>query len=319
LQSIPDLKQHFGIPDDIEVYFNQLIEFPGVGSPYVVDEALWIESLVLSVMERIARQIGDRDKRFKCSVFRSGSTCEGTKIDDPDEYDFLLVLDNFSEICQVQPHVNHIHQNGGFERALYNRQKVEVGFQRYFDHEKFLLCGRLRNDFFNLVNNVLTSKPIWIFDEVYIDFFSISNHLEKPVVNFRLFVIGELYKGIFVSVDVVPALRVKNWRPVEANMNVSEVVSEKILKENFLLLCQEPLLDQTGSGTLFRISCAPFEIKLMHSFPAWIRQSYALAKLMKGNFTCPKIKFVIEIGDGYPGSDDQLSDDVSYDLATAIC
>jgi hypothetical protein len=141
-----------------------------------------------------------------------------------------------------------------------------------------------------------------MYDEVFIDSKTIRNDVKKPIVNFKLQVIGALYKTIHVSIDIVPAIRIPQWWPVNSNTTVNKVVTQ----EGCLLLCQEPsgmlTINETqcGVSTYFRVSCAPAEIKLIRTFPEWIRKSYAIAKLMKGNFMCPKLKF----GRSKPKSDE---------------
>jgi hypothetical protein len=36
---------------------------------------------------------------FRCSVVPTGSSSDGTKIGDPDEFDFMFCLEYFSEEC----------------------------------------------------------------------------------------------------------------------------------------------------------------------------------------------------------------------------
>lgn len=312
-QSITNLREHFDLPKDLEEYYSHVLDIPGVGLPQSVDEAQWIESLILSFTRQIANQVGNLDKRFKCSLFRSGSTYEGTKIDDPDEFDFLLILDKFSQICTAdQSHqANILHLNKGFHNVRHKNDVINEDFQYYFDHKKFLNCKILRDDFFGLVKLVLTNPSTWIYDEVFVDGFSIHNKLNTPTINFKLFIIGENYKGIHASIDIVPAIRVQNWRPIGANLTVNNIVSERVFQEDFLMLCQHPEADdeafeEVDTDIFFRISCAPLELQLMRSFPKWIRQSYALAKIMKSNFVCPKMKYerkqTIEMFDMFDGN-----------------
>ncbi|CAC5359674.1 unnamed protein product [Mytilus coruscus] len=317
-QSISNLREHFDLPKDIEKYYSHVLNFPGVGLPEAVDEARWIESLVLSITRHIANQVGYLDKRFKCSLFRSGSTYEGTKVDDPDEFDFLLILDKFSQICTP----DQTRQGNHFNKGFYNVRQIKndvikQDFQYYFDHEKFLNCKILRDDFFVLVKSVLTNPSTWIYDEVFVDGFSIHNRLNTPTINFKLFIVGENYKGIHASIDIVPAIRVLNWRPIGANLTANNIVSERVLQEDFLMLCQhqeddEEEFEEADTDIFFRISCAPLELQLMRSFPKWIRQSYSLAKIMKSNFVCPKIKYerkqMIEIADTFDGNNPSRND-----------
>ena len=301
-ESIENLRQHFNIPEDVEQYVQQVLYLPGVGIPHVDNEAVWIESLVLSVVNNISKQIGKIDERFKCSVVRTGSTFEDTKIDDPNEFDFVFHLDRFSNMCTIDTLFEEDAHRQGFASLVAKDEDISPSFLHYIHYDQSLICGRIRNDFYVLVHRVLTSKETWMYDEVFIDSKTIRNDVNKPIVNFKLQVIGSLYKTIHVSIDIVPAIRIPQWWPVNSNTTVNKVVTQ----EGCLLLCQEPsgmlTINETqcGVSTYFRVSCAPAEIKLIRTFPEWIRKSYAIAKLMKGNFMCPKLKF----GRSKPKSDE---------------
>lgn len=305
-ESVENLRQHFNIPEDVEQYVQHVLYLPGVGIPHVGNEAVWTESLVLSVVNNIAQQIGKIDERFKCSVIRTGSTFEDTKIDDPNEFDFVFQLDRFSNICTIDTIFEKEAHDQGFESLVSKDEDMPPSFSRYIQYDQSLICGRIRSDFYVLVHRVLTSKETWMYDEVFIDSKTIRNVVNKPIVNFTLQIIGVLYKTIHASIDIVPAIRIPLWWPVNSNSTISKVITQSTLQEGCLLLCQEPsemlTLSETqcGVGTYFRVSCAPAEIKLIRTFPEWIRKSYAIAKLMKGNILCPKLKF----GRSQPKSDE---------------
>ena len=199
-------------------------------------------------------------------------------------------------MCVFEKSADSDFKFSGYVSLIFNGTHMNPSFKRYFDYDRLLICGRLRQDFFCLFRRALSNRKLWLTDELYIDAFTIRNQVDKPIVNFHLFIIGSVYKGFHVSIDVVPALQTNAWWPDGANLTTDKVVTQSILNEGCLLLCQEPdeirdIFWESGQSPFFRISCAPAEIKLMQSFPFWIRRAYAIAKMMKSNFLCPKLKF----------------------------
>ena len=76
-----------------------------------------LESAVQELVEIIVEKVGKIDDRFKCSqVLAVGSHKEGTKIIQPDEFDFLAVIDELSKpevvqavkVCEDRPGFMHL-------------------------------------------------------------------------------------------------------------------------------------------------------------------------------------------------------------------
>ena len=55
-----------------------------------------VKIAVEDVMNQLVKRIGEIDPLFHCKLIPSGSTYEGTKIQQPDEFDFMLCLKEFS-------------------------------------------------------------------------------------------------------------------------------------------------------------------------------------------------------------------------------
>ena len=60
-----------------------------------------IQSQVAEAMQRLAKEISDKDNRFACEVVPVGSAREGIKIGCCDEFDYNFLLTDLSRICTV--------------------------------------------------------------------------------------------------------------------------------------------------------------------------------------------------------------------------
>lgn len=131
---------------------------------------------------------------------------------------------------------------------------------------------------------------------------------------------GDLFKELEISVDLVPGVRVTNWWPCYIDTTKLELITDQIHTAGCFLLLQsqssdqenliicgmddclhdarcfrdeekeehvatvkEEVLNKELVRTLLRISTAPAEICLMKSFPQVVRDSYIAAKILKAN------------------------------------
>ena len=58
-----------------------------------------IDREVRNVMEKLIAAIGRKDSRFSCKFVQLGSSLEGTKLCDPDEFDYNIELLDVADIC----------------------------------------------------------------------------------------------------------------------------------------------------------------------------------------------------------------------------
>ena len=189
--------------------------------PISMSEA--IQSHVNSAMKVLAKAIATQDHRFACEVFPVGSANEGTKIGCCDEFDYNFVLTNLSSICKV---CSSPESPPGFVLVKASTPVYDDDVKDLFDKNGILNTRMLKFKFENLVKQILSSARFCnLTDLEFIDpLLFYSWHLPRGNVQTKLHTYIQL---IFtkpvnschvlhtISVDIVPALYIKDWWPGE--------------------------------------------------------------------------------------------------------
>lgn len=219
------------------------------------------------------------DPRLKCSLLRTGSSTEGTKTGDPNEFDFVFCLDNFESICKVK----ETDKEGGFVE-LEAKDDIPDEYKSFFNKDHKLDITAVRLAFANILKFFIFNRETWCFPEIV---FSEILHLQeysRPVFTLKVRWIGCLYKDEEISLDFVPAVRFKGWWPSGTNTDPIDMINDDIRKEGLLFLVQN--LDDR-LNTFLTVSAAPAEICLMKSLPPFLRESYRLCKVLRHKSVCP--------------------------------
>ncbi|XP_031570101.1 uncharacterized protein LOC116304497 [Actinia tenebrosa] len=192
-----------------------MTEVPGIGRIPDIEEARAIRVAVESYIEKVSSTMADVDPRFRGSLLYSGSVYEGTKICDPYEFDYMLCLEMFEQVCSIQLDYDTQFDN------------VQVSKDKSFLDDRF-------DDFFN-ENQLQSDKVMTVFVEVarkaisQLSFATGSSNLylqsltEHTLVegtwilpgtvtcNLKLIWNGLYYKQLVICVDLVPAIHINNW------------------------------------------------------------------------------------------------------------
>ena len=87
---------------DIPEYLRDMHMVEGVG--LVPTDSVEVDRIRQSVedfMTKWAEEIAKIDKRFKGNLIPSGSVYDGTRVGDPDEFDYMLLLEDLGRMCSV--------------------------------------------------------------------------------------------------------------------------------------------------------------------------------------------------------------------------
>jgi hypothetical protein len=257
-----------------------ILQKPGIGAPFDEKESKTIVETVMALVQNICNLIPRIDDRLKCTILRTGSTAEGTKAGDPNEYDFVFCLDGIANICRVSEDRNKT----GFAELESNGDMPD-SYSSFFDDRNKIKAPEVRCAFSKVLQQLVLDRKTWSFPHIF--FNGEIRHLEeydRPVFTLKLRWIGCTYKDEEISLDIVPAVRIEGWWPADIDFNSIDMMTDDIKKEGCLLLLQNPYFQ---SETLLTISCAPAEICLMKSLPSFIRESYRLCKLLRHRSVCP--------------------------------
>lgn len=301
--------EHFSKPLERNHIQEEILQSPGIGQPFNTTESQTVTATVLELVQGICDKFAAIDQRMKCTLFRTGSSTEGTKTGDPTEFDFVFCIDELAELCEIK----EFGERSGFVQ-LQCAGDIPEGFKYFFDGNKVLNAFFARVMFSRFLKIAVLDKTVWKFPELIFEG-DIKHFLEfdRPVFTLKLRWIGRTYKNEEISVDIVPAVRIRGWWPSYTNLSSIPVMTDAIRNEGCLLLLQKP---NNLPNTILTISCAPAEICLIKTLPDYFRTSYRLCKLLRHRTICPRM-------DPLSGTDDfpflEASDSItSYMLKNAL-
>lgn len=121
---------------------------------------LEINKTVVSFMDQLAAEISREDPRLQCDVLMAGSSCERTKIDSPNEFDFNFRLSVFGSACEV------LHSDDYPPGFIVLRKRTDVpvdaSLDTYFDTNSGALHStKLNFTFQSTLVKVLNRQLIW--------------------------------------------------------------------------------------------------------------------------------------------------------------
>ena len=308
-----DLRGMLNLTDEAESFLIELLDSNTKKTSNQTAEELKIISSVRDMVNSITKQVAVYDSRFNLSVMPTGSSVEGTKVGPPDEFDFVLSLDSWSDMCDI---VQATNATPGFACLKHKASDIEKTFAQFFDGECHFIPYHVLHILFRLIKRALNEPAMWENGNLSYKFEDdLRDYTSKPIFHLKLYWHGLQYKSLLVGIDLVLAIRKQGWWPdwhVPSNISL---MNATIQQEGCLLLLQTHMSDDSNliicgmddcinyvrdfdiekgdlitmsSRSMLRISCAPSEICLMKSFPPVVRESYALAKLITKE-VCPKI------------------------------
>lgn len=282
------LKDSVGINDDPAILLTSLVSSPRLGMTSLRSESRQITSEVTTLMQKIATVVGRLNPLFSCTVYPTGSSAEGTKIGDPDEFDYVFCLDNFSKLCI--PCQDDEILNSGFVRleAISNSCEVLQKLEAFLDGT-ILSAHLIRGAFQDLITAALNEPEVWTFEHLYFDGL-LGYPTDKPILKLELHWFGSIMKHMFVGVDIVPGVLMPDWRPKESITDIHICPDD----EQFLLIFHSPECSQwkdKDNEHLVRISSSLMEKQYLRSLPQICIESYAAAKILKSINFSPKVQF----------------------------
>lgn len=247
------------------------------------------------------------------SVMSTGSSVEGTKIGQPDEFDFVLCLDYWQSMCYIVPTAD---QNPNFACLMHNNAAEREKYAAFFNGDDRFIPYHVLHLLFRLIKRAVNDADMWENGNLSYKFENdLRHYTSKPVFHLKVYWSGLQYKSLLIGIDLVLAVRMKGWWPDGIGPNAIPLMAQEIQNEGCMLLLQTHLSDDSHlvicgmddcisyvkdfgqnngdaasvtSRGMLRISCALAELGLMKSFPPLVRESYALAKLV-ANKVCPKV------------------------------
>ena len=177
-----------------------------------------IEETVRNLVQEIAEDIAGKDPLFTNTVIQSGSFYEDLKVEGPNEFDFMICLEELSlpGVCEIKAIPFRSVPDPGYVHVQIQDSNFQKPWRRYTSKEKpnFLKPKTLLEKFKTLIDEVLTEKKNHFCDKLSQTF---ETELRKIPVTMKLTWNGTEYKNYDISVDLVLCIRVSGW-PKDSNL-----------------------------------------------------------------------------------------------------
>ena len=242
-------------------------------------------------MKRLTAAISKRDSRFEGELFKVGSSFEGTRVGDPNEFDFNVKLLRFAQLCTPRK-----CDAGGLYRLEVNVSDDLEEFRHFFDVDGYLLTTRMNLKFQALLKEVLHDAEFWK-DEAFFEVMDRDVKTEYQFLPRKICTtvllgtfrkIGPMQDDYFlspISIDIVPCIHIDAWRPKDAVTslpNVEQADFDEILDRGccfvFALESGDVCESSVDIHTAARVSFSYAESRLMRICPPLFKAAYMIGK-----------------------------------------
>ncbi len=177
-----------------------------------------IEETVRNLVQEIAEGIAKKEPLFQNTVIQSGSFYEDLKVEGPNEFDFMICLEELSEpdVCEIKAIPFRSVPDPGYVHVQIQDPNFQRPRRRFTSKKKpnFLKPKTLLEKFKILIDEVLTEKKEHFCEKLAPAF---ETELRKIPVTLKLTWNGNEYRNYEISVDLVLCIRVSGW-PKDSNL-----------------------------------------------------------------------------------------------------
>lgn len=229
--------------DNMESYLKNVHTIPGIGSIPCSKEVKKQKEAVECFITKWVSIIAEIDVRFQGTLLPSGSSYEDAKVEDPCEYDFMIILDRFQH--DFHPVI--------LDSSTFNDITVmeNTSSSHQYELQDFCVDGELKSGKV-LSAFVITARRALSqmryesgCSQLYVENLTEHTYIDDTFINpntvtcnIKLQWTGLKDKQLTISVDLVPALFIKEWPSVIA-LNQSALITDKIKSSGCHLVCKE--------------------------------------------------------------------------------
>ncbi|ELT89036.1 hypothetical protein CAPTEDRAFT_208745 [Capitella teleta] len=242
------------------------------------EEAKLVKDEVMRLMERFSEAYGRRYPSLAFDPKLRGSMSEGTKRGPPDEFDFLLIMNNLSEFLQLNS-IDSCKAHTTFRNVididallkLPPNKMIDVlhiwleNTSSYWRDSGYRNPTNMKNLLEFSMKRIILSHSTW--ERSCLKF--VSCDWTKVGLCMNLLFHGNVYKWLNISVDLVPCVSLK--MPVPVNVSIDWPVPLNFSK------CQLYGLFRDGCHG-FDLSSTEYEEVLLKSLPSAAIDAYVLGK-----------------------------------------
>ena len=311
---------------DIDEFLNNLL------SEMRTHKSLESEKLKTSVkclVGLICHYVSEYDDRFTMHAIPVGSAAEGTKLGEPDEFDFVLCLDRISQMTSIMERTNF--QGERYASIQFKELPVPDDLLQ-FTNCRGIIMPQLFYGYLNrYIDMALNNLCVWANDELQMlcpGKRCLTRHRTKNIFCLNLIWMGCEYKRLNISVDLAPAVYSPDpWPP---SLEVTTPIGgDKLKQMGFVVLLDaektvgpsfsfyenamfsdyiDSISEEYDHNSTLNASSVLTEVLYMKHLPDKIRDSYILAKVVNEINNEDKVpSYVLKNGLFY-AVDDLLSD-----------
>ena len=244
-----------------------------------------ISSAIIAFLEEVFANVANIDPHFKGTLKPSGSFYEGTKVSDPDEFDFMVELDYFSKL-----NITH----SGIYIMISEDQDTIRDIKKFvrFDRESPYLDGLRIIEEFQILFQIamrMTIQHLHPYLQVSSYRIGISTFLlqkaPKKIHSCPLQCIwnGPLYKGLCIDIDIVPVIK---FRGLPATGRESRYLCE----QSSSCMAYYVLPHYWISA---RLSFSIAEKNIFSKLPEPLHRAFVYAKMLRHKCLVPKFECAI--------------------------
>ena len=169
-----------------------------------------IEKAVRNVVDQIGQLIGEEDPLFRNRILTSGSFYENLKVEKPDEFDFMVCLEDLSApgLCRIVDIPRRKVKDPGYVLVRLNDAAASERWSAYISKNKNLKSKDMLDRFCVLVERVCKKvdlhPKLTFHGHDYVE-------LRKIPVTLKLMWSGEKYKFLEIPVDMPLCIYVDGW------------------------------------------------------------------------------------------------------------
>ncbi|XP_045203691.2 protein PF3D7_1417600-like [Mercenaria mercenaria] len=232
------IQEHTSSVNENKDRLQHLLSSPGIGLLHHGEEIEMQKVQVIALFKRLSLNIKKEDPLLEFVPTLAGSMAEGTKCQKPDEQDIMLRLIKFEDLCIPE---ESEHEPHGVITLKFNGNDMETK-----EYQKYIIDGYLNREeiLYSLITKIekeLSSVSFWSENDIINIYPTHDTTVELKqaievgdIGNLTFIWHGKHYKQIKLSVDVVPAIIIKEWQP--GNALTEDPTGRAVPNETFLIL-----------------------------------------------------------------------------------
>ena len=266
--------------------FDASVDIKQMGLFYNIEENIFVPKTIETLMALLKKRVGELNPLFNCELRLAGSVFEGTKVNLPDEFDYLWVL---TEFCEAFLPVESPSFPESFVKLKFKKDADTPRFRRYLTKHNFLDSSLFIRDFNRTVNEAL--MDILKHDMQFSNLMCLQllNEIFCTISNLGFQYFGREAKYFRISVDVVPTIWFPEWTP--RDLKTMDAFSSREEKSpGFYVIIKTPDRCHVKDFTLFfRVSYAYLEQYIMRAVPEFVKMGYIVLKILSESGYLPKV------------------------------